>query len=376
MLEMDIYNSLISGIKKDDYLGWDPFDGLNAPIVAGVMGGSKYIRLSWIQFLKKAPVNFRSALCIPKGYNPKGLALILSSLLLIDKRKYHKEIDRLTEIIIQLRSKDEKYYCWGYNFPWEARAFSVSRWKSNMIASSFVAQAFLDLYESNSDNYFLDLSCSVGDFIMAKLLLTHTNEEICFGYIPGEKTKVHNANLMGAKLFARLYYFTKENKYKEIALKSANYSANRQQLDGAWVYGEQKHHQWIDNFHSGFNLVAIYEIQRYLKTNKWQTNLDIGLSYHLKHHYLANMTPKYYNNHLYPIDIHNYSQGIITLVKFKLFKEVELLINNCLEKMWDRNRKYFYYQINRYNTNKINYLRWSQAWMLYSLSIYLKKNNE
>ncbi|MEI2749897.1 MAG: hypothetical protein V9E88_14195 [Ferruginibacter sp.] len=33
---------------------------------------------------------------------------------------------------------------------------------------------------------------------------------------------------------------------------------------------------------------------------------------------------------------------------------------------------YFYYQINKYITSKIPYMRWSQAWMFISMSIYLK----
>ena len=30
------------------------------------------------------------------------------------------------------------------------------------------------------------------------------------------------------------------------------------------------------------------------------------------------------------------------------------------------NKKYFYYQITKYFTNKIEYMRWSQAWMCYA----------
>ena len=36
--------------------------------------------------------------------------------------------------------------------------------------------------------------------------------------------------------------------------------------------------------------------------------------------------------------------------------------------------KYFFYRKNKYFTNKINYLRWSQAWMFYGLSKVAKSN--
>ena len=32
---------------------------------------------------------------------------------------------------------------------------------------------------------------------------------------------------------------------------------------------------------------------------------------------------------------------------------------------------YFYYQKNKFYKNKISYIRWTQSWMFYSLTIYL-----
>lgn len=372
---------LHQSFQQKEYRGYDPFDGLNSKILDSlpILGHNRLLRLAWIQLFKRNPLNLRKYFAIEQGYNIKGLALILSSLVMLKKAKLWNDdetIQNLIGIILRHRASDRDYYCWGYNFPWEARAFSVPRWKPNMIVSTFTAQSFLDLYELFKLDDYLKIAIDVGEFIRRELLLEQSNEEICFGYIPGEQVKVHNANLMGAKLFARLYAIKKDPQYKDYAIKSANYSVNRQREDGAWVYGEKGHHQWVDNFHTGFNLVALSEIQKYCQAD-YNTSIQRGFVFHQSHHFLEDMTPKYFDNALYPIDIHNFAQGIITFLVMDQSEKTMTLLNRAFEIMYDNQKGYFYYQKTKYFTNKINYLRWSQAWMIYAMTkMELKKKND
>ena len=88
-----------------------------------------------------------------------------------------------------------------------------------------------------------------------------SSDSMCFGYVPKEDVIVHNANLMGAKLFSRLFRIAKKTNYKDLAYKSANYSVSAQRDDGSWEYGNSNYHGWVDNFHTGFNLVSIEEVR-------------------------------------------------------------------------------------------------------------------
>ena len=379
---MDL-NSVVHDLEKtissNTYKGYDIFDGLNSKLFQKTpFYNSRFFRLAWIQLFKRLPINLRALTSVPKGHNAKGLALFIQGYLNLYK-KYRKEeyllkAYKLMEIIINQRAKDRDYFCVGYNFFWEARAFSVPPFKPNIIASSFVAQAFLDLYEIDKNEKWLKYAEEIGIFIEKELKLFESEEELCFGYIPGESARVHNANLMGARLFSHLFAITKTSKYRELSGKSVNYSVNAQRNDGAWVYGERGHHQWVDNFHTGFNLIAIKDVQRYLKTKQWQNSINIGLNYHLKNHFLSDMTPKFYDNKLYPIDIHNFAQGIYTLLTFGYKEKAEQLLKRCIEMMWNNKGNYFYYQKTKWYTNKINYIRWSQAWIFYALSYYLNNN--
>ncbi len=84
-------------------------------------------------------------------------------------------------------------------------------------------------------------------------------------------------------------------------------------------------------------------------------------------------------NSLYPIDIHCSAQGIVTCIKLKDYNERSLdmayrIAGWAIENMQDR-EGYFYYQKTRWHTNRIPYIRWSQAWMFYALSKLISSYN-
>src|SRR5210317_1787435 len=106
--------------------------------------------------------------------------------------------------------------------------------------------------------------------------------------------------------------------------------------------------------------------------HEWERQLQRAYRYWLDTFWLDNGCPKYYNNTLYPIDIHCSAQGIVTCLKLRKYDErsvplSEKIADWAIKNMQDE-RGYFYYQKSRWYTNKIPYIRWSQAWMFYALS--------
>lgn len=373
-------------IRKDDYMGWDVFDGLNSRLFQSIpFSKSRVLRLAWIQFFKKSPVNFRAIAGVPKGHNPKALALFISGYVNLyqvsGKKQYLIEAERLSEYLDKLKSTD---YCgtgWGYNFDWQARAFFVPKFKPNMVCSVFAGHAYLDLFIATRKDIYLETARAVADFIIGTLILKETKENLCFAYIPGESAVVHNANLLGAAYLARLYSILEEDKFCVYSKRSISFSVKAQNDDGSWVYGERKHHQWVDNFHTGYNLTSIYNYQRYCNDTSFESNLIKGLEYHIHEHFTSGYLPKYTNIDLYPLDIHCFSQGIIsTVVLEKYWKDVEIfrssLLENLFEIMYNSKSGCFYYQKFKYMTNKIPYIRWSQAWMYYSLTLLLLNKSD
>ena len=72
----DSITSLLTYCQKNNWSGYDPFDGLNSKIFASMpFHNNKLPRLAFIQFMKRFPINLRRILLVPKEQNPKGLAL-------------------------------------------------------------------------------------------------------------------------------------------------------------------------------------------------------------------------------------------------------------------------------------------------------------
>ena len=362
--------------KAQQYKGWDLFDGLNSRFFnLTPFSKSRFFRLAWIQAFKRSPINLRALTGVPKDYNPKGLALFASGLLSLGR------IDEASELLTRLLSMvspGQGTSCWGYNFPWEARAFYVPAGKPNMITTVFVAASLIQGYKQTGTERWLHAARSACDFILRELILQEDKETICFGYIPGESARVHNANLLGAMLLGKIYQITGEELLREKSAKSVNYSMKALDENGFWPYGERSHHHFIDNFHTGFNLVAMLDWMDATGDSAWESKVRLAMDAFAGTFWLPDGCPKYYHNRLYPIDIHCSAQGIVTFLKFSRFKpsyleDVGKVAVWAIDNMQERSG-YFYYQKTKYFTNRIPYIRWAQAWMFYALALFSAKN--
>lgn len=368
--------------KKENFKGWDPYDGLNSSVFKAIpfIAENRYARLLWIQFFKRSPLNFRKLAGVKKEYNAKGLGLFLASycnLYSIDSNSDH--LEKINEFSFQLLNLQNKGYsgaCWGYNFDWQARAFFQPKDTPTVVASVFVANALLDAYVITHDDKLLTTARTTCDFILKDLNRTYSKQgNFCFSYSPLDNTAVFNASLLGSRLLSRVYSFTGDNHLIEEAKKSVEFCCSYQQSDGSWAYGTLPFHQWVDNFHTGYNLECISDYMKFSKDHSYCKQLQIGFEYYMQTFFTKEGIPKYYNNRLYPIDIHTTAQLIITLVKLRKFDEFKPTADSVLNwtiKNMQSSEGYFYYQLNQLFSSKIPYMRWAQAWMFYALSTYLK----
>ena len=134
--------------------------------------------------------------------------------------------------------------------------------------------------------------------------------------------------------------------------------------------------RWIDNFHTGYNLCALRSICEYAGTSEFESHIRRGFQFYRHNFFTQDNAPRYFDNNTYPIDIHSVAQSIMTLLTLKDYDADSpgLALSVCewsMSHMWDR-QGYFYYQVLPFWTNKISYIRWSQAWMLLALATLLE----
>lgn len=375
------FNLLKNYCEQEAFKGYDPYDGLNSKLFRAIPAVSKnrYARLLWIQTFKRSPVNLRAITGVKKEYNPKALGLFLSGYCNLYQtkpdQKYLDKIYFFAARLLELQNTQWSGACWGYNFDWQARAFFQPKNTPTVVASVFIASAFLDAYEITKDEALLKTARSTCNFILKDLNRTaDAKGNFAFSYSPLDTSVVFNASLLGSRLLARVYSFTKENELIDEAKKSVEFCCSFQKPEGSWSYGTLPFHQWIDNFHTGYNLECIADYMKYSGDELYKNNVAKGFEYYINTFFTEEGIAKYYNNAVYPVDIHAPAQMIITLAKLDKFKAYKNVADKVMEwtiKNMQSPQGYFYYQVNKYFSSKISYMRWAQAWMFYALSTYI-----
>ena len=374
-----LYHWLHSKPLAQRYAGYDPFDGLNSWWMQHTpLGRSRLLRLLWTQFFKRSPVNLRKILSVKPGYNPQALGLFLQAYATL-YRQFGRPADREAMLFLIRQIKETRIdgyagACWGYNFAWQARAFYQPAGTPMIVPTMAVFKGLLKAGKILQDETLTDLALSAVAFVQQDLNRTYEGELFAFSYSPRDTSVVYNASLMATRILATAYRLTGDRSLLPDIKQSASYCIRHQKPDGSWTYGTKPYHQWIDNFHTGYNLECLHSIMLDAGLSELADPIKKGLQYYLGTFFDSEGRSKYYHDRTWPVDINNPAQLPVTLVKLGAVAEHAGLVRRVLRwtirHMQDK-QGYFYYRGYRYFTNKINYLRWSQAWMFYALTEYL-----
>jgi rhamnogalacturonyl hydrolase YesR len=375
-------------IEQEQFKGYDPYDTLNSPFKFKYFG--KLIPILALQFQKRNPINIRPLLGVKKEYNPKALGLFLYTYSLLQKnnpdKNYSVQINFLFNHLKNNYSKGYSGYCWGYNFDWASSGKYINAYSPNIVVTGFIAKGLFAYYQLNNDPKALELLESISLFILNDLPKTETNEGICFSYTTLGVDNCYNASLLAALVLAQLYSVTKKETYKRDALRAVDFVVSKQFPDGHWNYSIDEHGKervQID-FHQGYVIDCIQDIIVYCSVDdkKYQEAIKKGTEYYRKEQFFENGQSKWRLPKIYPVEIHNQSQGIITFSKMSFLNSDYLTFSQTIAKWTVENMQdkkgFFHYRKLKYYSNKIPFMRWSQAWLFLAmaeLTITLKKQN-
>ena len=368
--------------SSSQYKGYDPYDALNSPILDALSLQSKIGRIGVIQVMRRLPINLRPMLLVKKGHNPKGIGLFLWGYAKLYKitgdSRYLSNIDNLMDILDNLKSRGYSGNCWGYNFNWQSKAFFVPKWTPTIVNSSFIGHALLDAYRFTGNQRALDMAMPIKEFIINDLNRTIDGDTFCFSYTPTDKLIVHNANLLGASLLIRLNSYYPDDRAHELALTSLGYSMKHQKDDGSWNYAETNIQQWIDSFHTGFNLQAMSYFLEQGEATEYKDAYQRGVRFYADNFFLKDGTPKYYHDRVYPIDIHAPAQAIVFFSREggEYQSLADLVMKWMVDNLYDNKNGYFYFRKGRFMRNKVLYMRWVQSWAFHALTEYYLDNKE
>ena len=280
----DSLESLLDYLERNGLEGYDPYDALNSSLLKRLK--SKWLRIAFTVLFRLSPINLRKLFHVHKGINPKAMGLYLSSYSKLHALGYISAADKAHEIFKWLcdhYSKGYSGFCWGYNFPWQNRARLLDAGIPTIVNTSFVGHGILDFYDIHKDESVLGVARSSCDFILKDLNISKSTAGICFSYTPVEENIVHNANVLGASLLARVYAYTKEAKLLDFARRSFNFTLGYQHKNGLWAYNVQKKtgkERFQTDWHQGFILDSFMWFIDALGSDEEEYNLSLEKGAH------------------------------------------------------------------------------------------------
>jgi hypothetical protein len=382
---LESFKYLEEYIVKEKYLGYDPFDALTSPLFRlPLLRSNKILRLGTQQVLKRLSINFRPLIGIKKSLNPVTIGLLiyafsLSKLNFPDKKEYYDNI--IDDLLLLLKENSSKGYsgiCWGYNFDWEARYAKIPAYTPTIVATGIITNCLFESYKISNNVEMFEICKSACNFIINDLNRSYEGDTFCWSYSPFDKQKVYNATMKGARLLAQVNSIENQDEFVKISFQTVSFVINNQNENGSWGYAKGDTRTWSDSFHTGYILDCLDEYIKITNKSEYNNNLIIGLKYlinnffDLQLHSKENMIiPKYYDNKIFPIDCTSAGQVVLTLCRFGQLEMAERVLKYMLKYMQSE-KGYFYYQKNKFFTNKISYMRWSNAWMFLCIAYYIK----
>jgi hypothetical protein len=311
-----------------------------------------------------------------------------------------KDLERAYFFFHWLMGNSSKGYagaCWGYNFDWPNRYFFAPAGTPTVVNTALIGLSLLDAssafakadqssvcgresisaFDSQAEAIAtFSAARSACDFIVRDLhMLCPSPDEACFSYTPIDYRYVHNANLLGAWMLSAMYARTGEPALAAVAKAAARFTVRKQNDDGSWNYGISRLDGWVDNFHTGYVLVALKRVAACLQTDEFNASVEAGYRFWKTRMFANRVIPKFYPSKLYPIDIHSVAQAILTFLEFVDSDPEALALawqvaDWAIENMQD-GCGFFVYQLRRRYRIRIPYMRWSQAWMQRALTYLL-----
>ena len=367
---------LYNWLEKNDYRGYDTFDGLNA-IVRPLTFNTKLLQTVLLQGVRRFPLNLRPVLGIRKEYSSKGMGFLARGFMRLYQATgdpvWSNKAEFALQWLIDNRLPGYSGACWGNHFDYQSRGFYLPKGVPTVVWTSLIGHAFLDAYDHFQNELYLEIAVSACEHIVRDLGTLQDGDGICISYIPIKDTQVHNANTLGGSLLARTASYTGNESYREKARLAMQYTAQYQRSDASWYYAEKVDSHWVDNFHTAYVLDCFKSYEQSTGDKRFDQKLMNGYEYWKKTFFLTDGTPRYYDRKTLPLDIQCSSQAIDTLVFFH-DRDPESLPLAIKVAQWTIAHMqdptgYFYYR--RYSSgivNKTPTLHWGQATMFCALA--------
>lgn len=359
--------------RERSYAGYDYSDGLSSEIIERLPVSNKWVNILFQESAKRAPINIRPALLIPRRRNFKGTALFalanVGAYELTGRSEYLDEAVELLDWLLEQRR--ESPFGWGHNHDVQMLKEKTPRNTPSIVTNCYAMRAiFRTASHTDAPGYELVRDQMPG-FVLDDLDYTSADPGSRIKYRPtaGEDSYILNANALGARVLLDLYDEVGDRSFRDRAEEILDYVAARQDDLGGWKYADppSASHLSMDSHHNGFIVESFLRYDALTDSQRYSETLDTGLRFYKNVLFEPDGTPNWDESSSYPKDVHAVAQGILTFTMADDVEFAEKIVSWALGTLYAGSGQ-FYYRQERFYTRSYTLMRWCQAWMAYALS--------
>jgi hypothetical protein len=369
--------ALVLRQEQQGWTGADPYDGLASPVAR--LLGNRRLRQGLVQAVRRSPIDLRPLLRIypRRMVAATGLAATAASRLAADP--FWAELrHRLggwtsTHQVIQGAFRG----LWGYEFDVQTRWGYYRAGSPNAIATVIAGNGCLDAGSLHRERRAL----------LGAALLRCFWRGAYFAYTPDSNVLIHNANLLVAALAARLaadgeLEVPLREALRRAAASSVETALTRQRPNGSWPYGEDASLDWIDGYHTAYNLLALDDATMLLGGTDSRAALERGARYYFDRLFDGAVPRFLAGRKAGPSDVNNVATGLRAAVWGASHGYAAPEFPSCVytvlrDSFWNSDQHYVRASANRLRpTARLDYPRWGAAPALDALTALVVSKHE
>ena len=382
------YNKVFQYITRHGYRGYDPYDGNNTRY--GLLKKYYPSRVLLTYLNKFSPLNLRPLLGISRSESNQALAFLMRAIL--THKPEIKNTDEFVQNTLNHFLEDTQKHIFGEH-TWYGLGFPVQMLKPktpfnhtmpDAIATEACALAIMQYAEQAGKMVELVKYITGAAKFFLKHHLVQSGEITFFKYYPdsSSNTVTYNASIIATAYLLEANEYEMNPEWQRIAKEAVRFVIKNQYDEGYWNYGinlQTGNEKKQIDFHQGFILDAILKfIQKDESNSVFYESYKKGLEFYYQKQFLPNGQGIYRYPRKWPVNIHNQAQGIITFTRAAAagfgeeYHQFALTIAQwTIQNMQDKDGHFYFLKYPLF-TNKIPYIRWSDAAMAYALSVLLE----
>src|SRR5271169_1453227 len=148
-------------LERNNYRGYDTFDGLNARFVRPLTFETSFLRTVLQQGVRRFPINLRPMLGVAKARSTKGMGFLARGFIRLheatDEKVWADKAEFGLQWLLENQSPGYSGACWGNHFDYQSRSSYATKNMPSVVWTSLIGHAFIDAYEHFHRESFLEV---------------------------------------------------------------------------------------------------------------------------------------------------------------------------------------------------------------------------